>query len=73
VSLFLSPEELHILTGKIRRHAQIEALRVMGIDHVVRPDGTAAVLQSHVERRFGGSELVSNRARKTSPNFSAIS
>ena len=52
--MFLSPDEIQLLTGKKFRSAQSEALRFMGIEHKVRPDGSIAVLKLHVEKVFGG-------------------
>ncbi|MCO6440979.1 MAG: DUF4224 domain-containing protein [Nitrococcus mobilis] len=49
MSLCLTAEEVRQLTGKTRRPAQVRALRLMGIDHRVRPDGSPAVLRSAVE------------------------
>lgn len=48
--MLLTPDELAQLTGKQRRSAQRRALLAMGIEHKVRPDGSLAVLRSHVER-----------------------
>jgi hypothetical protein len=52
--MFLTPDEVRELTGRQRRDAQAAALRHMGIEHKVRPDGSIAVLRAHVEREFGG-------------------
>ncbi|MDR3399964.1 DUF4224 domain-containing protein [Pandoraea fibrosis] len=53
-SLFLSVEELSELTGRRRRNNQVFALRSMGIEHRVRPDGHVLVLRAHVESLLGG-------------------
>lgn len=67
----LSPAELAELTGRSRRDAQARALRGMGIEHKVRPDGTVAVLRAHAEQVLaGGAGGV--RMRKTEPDFSGI-
>jgi Domain of unknown function (DUF4224) len=68
----LTAAEVRELTGRIRRSAQVVALRFMGIEHRVRPDGTVAVLRSHVEQLFGSREL-SLASRRTSPDFSLVS
>lgn len=47
--LTLTPEELYDLTHYKRASDQIVALRHMGIDHYVRPDGTPAVLRATLE------------------------
>lgn len=51
--MFLTPDEVRELTGRQRRDSQAAALRHMGIEHKVRPDGSIAVLRAHVERQFG--------------------
>jgi hypothetical protein len=69
--MFLTVEEVRNLTGKVRNQAQIAALRHMGIEHRVRPDGTVAVLRAHVESSLG----LLNQARNITlvePNWSAI-
>ncbi|MEO8007130.1 MAG: DUF4224 domain-containing protein [Betaproteobacteria bacterium] len=53
--MFLSNHELAELTNRQRRTAKVRALRVMGIEHRVRSDGTVAVLRSHVEHLLGCS------------------
>ena len=68
----LTAAEVRELTGRIRRQAQVLALRTMGIEHRVRPDGSVAVLRSHVEQLFGGGVL-SLASHKTTPDFSLVS
>ena len=51
--MFLTLEELVELTHAKRRDTQIRALRSMGIEHRVRPDGTVAILRTHIEQVFG--------------------
>lgn len=68
----LTAAEVRALTGRIQRSAQVVALRFMGIEHRVRPDGSVAVLRSHVEQLFGGGVL-SLASRKTNPDFSLVS
>ena len=53
--MFLSTDELRDLTRKCRPSAQLRALRSMGIEHRVRPDGSLAVSRSHVESLLGGA------------------
>ena len=43
--LCLSQDELIELTGRSRTKAQIRALVLMGIKHLIRPDGTPVVLR----------------------------
>lgn len=52
-SMFLTDDELTGLTGKRRQSARIRVLNGMGIQHKIRPDGSVAVLRTHVERLFG--------------------
>lgn len=52
--MFLTPEEVTNLTGKKRNPAQVTALRTMGIEHKVRPDGAIIISRSHVERVLDG-------------------
>ena len=68
----LTAVELRELTGRVRRSAQVLALRFMGIEHHVRPDGSVAVLRSHVEQLFAGRVLPAV-SRRTAPDFSLVS
>lgn len=69
--MFLDEDEIFRLTHRHRSDAQHRALLFMGIEHKIRMDGSIAVLRSHVEKVFGDG-LVSKAARKTAPDFSAI-
>lgn len=69
--MFLTTDEIQALTGKKFRSAQSEALRFMGIEHKLRPDGSIAVLKTHVEKVFGGIAPTKSE-RKIEPNWSAI-
>ena len=71
-TFLLSPAEVAELTGRSRRDAQARALRGMGIDHRVRPDGTIAVLRSHAEKVLGGEVGGGGRIRKSEPDFSRV-
>ncbi len=53
--MFLRNEEVVALTNRRRSAAQVRALRTMGIEHRIRPDGTVAILRSHVEYLLGHS------------------
>lgn len=46
MALLLTDAEVEELTGFTRHTAQVRALRQMGIDHYVRPDGKPCVLES---------------------------
>jgi hypothetical protein len=43
VASLLSPSDLEALTGFKRPSAQVRALRAMGIEHWIRPDGRPVV------------------------------
>ena len=68
-AMFLSAVELRALTGKERKDAQVRALRAMGIEHRVRPDGHPVVLRSHVETELGGQPLRRAPKRRVEPNW----
>lgn len=70
--MFLTPEELVEVTHAKRRDTQIRALRSMGIEHRVRPDGTVAVLRTHVEQVFGGGTSKTPEPKNCEPDWSAI-
>ena len=71
--MFLTTEEVAELTGRQRSDAQVRALRFMGIEHKVRPDGSVAVLRAHVERIFGGAIKAPERKTGTSePDWAAL-
>jgi hypothetical protein len=69
--MFLSPCDLTSLTGKTRPSAQVRALRSMGIEHRLRPDGSIAVLTAHVEQQFGVRTSSAIR-RRTAPDFTLV-
>lgn len=52
-AMFLDDAELTGLTGKRRNDARIRMLNGMGVQHKIRPDGSIAVLRTHVQRVFG--------------------
>lgn len=66
--LFLTDNEVRELTRRERYSAQVRALRRMGIDHRIRPDGSVLVLRSHVESLFSG-HVASNDQE---PNWGAL-
>ena len=69
--MILNKAQLIELTGKIKPSAQIRALRSMGIAHKVRPDGTPAVLESHIESILCGT-IAANKAEIAEPNWDAM-
>lgn len=70
-AVFFSDEEIVELTGKKRYSSQRKALNVMGISHVVRPDGSIAVMRAHVEKIFG-AQLSERKKKPVEPNWSAV-
>ncbi|WP_229459182.1 DUF4224 domain-containing protein [Massilia cavernae] len=69
--MFLSRDELHGLTNRVQSSAQLRVLRAMGIEHRKRPDGSVAVLRSHVHQIFGAA--AGTRAPKpVEPNWGAL-
>lgn len=47
---FLSFKEIQALTQRKVRTAQVRVLKAMGIEHRVRPDGSVAILRSHITK-----------------------
>ena len=71
MSMFLDRDELIHLTGRTRKDAQVRVLRFMGIEHRLRPDGSVAVLRSHVEKSLGGTDAAIVE-REYEPNWSVF-
>lgn len=72
-NLFLEPSEIEGLTNRVRPKAQAKALRQLGVEHKVRPDGSVAILREHVNNVFGGNTTATQRRHKpTGPNWAAI-
>jgi hypothetical protein len=69
--MILTPEELAELTRRTRKDAQVRVLRFMGIEHRVRPDGSVAVLRSHVEAVLGGGRYT-EMSKQHEPDWSAV-
>lgn len=69
--MFLSKAELKALTNRIQYAAQVRTLRAMGIQHCVRPDGSVAVMRSHIEAVFGIENRPASRT-PTEPNWGAL-
>lgn len=71
MTMFLTKEQLIELTGRKVRPAQVKALRSMGISHKVRPDGSVAVLTSHIEKALDGLPEKA-RMKEWQPDWSAL-
>jgi hypothetical protein len=52
--MFLEEADIRALTKRRQRKLQREALAQMGIQHIVRPDGSLLVSKSHVEGLLSG-------------------
>lgn len=71
--MFLDHEEVKGLTNSTGRDAQAKALRAMGIEHKVRPDGSIAILRDHIIKIFDGDpDSASKTVKVAGPNWSAI-
>ena len=68
--MFLKPETLEELTGKIKRGAQVRALQSMGILYEIRPDGYPLVLEDYIKNRLGGSK--ESDRKEVEPDWDAI-
>lgn len=72
-NIVLTKHEVEALTGRHRKDAQIKALRFMGIEHRVRPDGTVAVLKAHIDQILGATSPVARqRISRSEPNWAAL-
>lgn len=69
---FLSFEEVHALTHRKVRSAQVRALKTMGIEHRVRPDGSVAILRAHITKVFDGSTEAKKQTKHAEPNWEAM-
>ncbi len=71
--MFLDREEVKSLTNSTGRAAQSKALRAMGIEHKVRPDGSIAILRDHITKIFDGDPDSAGKSVKVvGPNWAAI-
>lgn len=49
----LTADEIAQITARVRKKAQCEVLRQLGIPYKIRPDGTPVVLRAVMEASFG--------------------
>ncbi|WP_052810901.1 DUF4224 domain-containing protein [Pandoraea vervacti] len=70
--MFLEPEEVVALTGRRMYSAQARALRMMGIEHRVRPNGTIVVLSEHVTLALGAQSVTAARAASVEPDWRSM-
>lgn len=69
LSLCLTPEEVANLTGCVRARAQIKALVLMGVRHLIRPDGTPAVLRTSLSDVASSDASAADTGRKRKAEF----
>lgn len=69
---FLSPQEVQELTARRHRYAQVNALKSMGIEHRVRPDGSVAILRAHIVKVFDGDTASTRKTKQAVPNWDAM-
>lgn len=72
-SPFLDRSEVKSLTDKVHYATQAKALKAMGIEHRIRPDGSIAILRAHITKIFDGDPAAAKREKKpATPNWGAI-
>lgn len=69
-SLFLQPEDIKELTGKIRPRTQASYLQQMGIPHIINGDGKPLVLKSYIEKQLDPDR--SETKNRSKPNWNAL-
>ena len=69
---FLSDEEVQALTNRKVRPSQVRVLKAMGIEHRVRPDGSVAILRTHITKVFDGSSDQTKKQKAVVHNWDAI-
>lgn len=70
--MFLSADEISSMTSRVQHAAQMKVLKSMGIEHRARPDGSLAVLRSHVEQVFGVGAAPKRKKTPSEPNWGAL-
>lgn len=71
--MFLTEEEIHRLTGRTTKPAQIKTLCEMGIEHRINADGCPIVLVSHLNKIMGGNSIsIVHKNKYNTPNLAAI-
>lgn len=71
-SMFLDTDEIINLTNRKRRAAQKIMLNALGIQYKTRADGSIAILRSHVEKEFGGTDNEKKKQRIIEPDWDAM-
>ncbi|BBU69278.1 DUF4224 domain-containing protein [Fluviibacter phosphoraccumulans] len=70
--LFLTSDELVELTGRRRSGAQKSALSMMGVNFLIRPDGTLVVSRRNVEELLGVRPEKVKKKPPNEPNWDAM-
>lgn len=70
--IFLTADELVGLTGRLRSSAQKKALHMMGVDFLIRPDGSLVVSRRHVEELLGARPEKVKKKPPNEPNWAAM-
>lgn len=70
--IFLTQDEIREMTGRVRYKSQAHVLSALGIEHMVRPDGSMLVLRAHVEQSLGGTTKTQTRQRVYEIDRSAL-
>jgi hypothetical protein len=68
--LILSEEEIVAVTKKRRHSSQVLVLRMLGIHHKIRPDGTIIVSRTHFDDVMG-PKASRRKAVESEPDWSA--
>ena len=69
-SIFLSSEELEVLTGRKRPKAQVGMLTDMGIQYKLNAVGSVIVSRRHVEQVLGADNCRTREAKE--PKFNLL-
>ncbi len=70
-SLCLTTDEIGLITGRVRPHAQLGFLRKKGITAYRRADGALVVLRAHFIAVMGGAKGEASLSGDT-PDFSSL-
>lgn len=70
-AVFLDDSEISQMTRRKRRDAQRVMLNALGIQYMVRADGSFLISRSHVEKMLGGSET-ERKGKNLEPNWEAM-
>ncbi|MDF0750347.1 DUF4224 domain-containing protein [Marinobacter sp. 71-i] len=67
--MFLTQDEVAVLTGKTRKTSQKQVLEAAGIHYIENGIGELVVSRAHVERMLDGK---SQEASPAGPNFASL-